>query len=157
MNAIALGIIAVQPAHPDSQPPASFAIEVSAPQKVSVGAPLKVQVKLTNTSKKSILVSQDMTKKAEFFYTIYVHDAGGNEPVKTDRHRGFRREELSTGFTFNNFPVELEPGKSVQDETNITALYEIDRAGKYTIQVERLDNDSKTTVKSNTIIITVVP
>lgn len=159
---VAICTIAAQPANSDRpQQPAPFTIEISAQQNTHVGAPLQLHVKITNASKKNIILSQDMTKKAEFFNTIYVRDAGGIELVKTDRHRAFRMEPLSTaqptGFTFNDFAVQLQPGEAIQDETDIRTLYEIDQPGKYTIQVQRVDNETKTTVKSNTITVTIVP
>jgi hypothetical protein len=73
----ALGTTAAQAAHRDDpQQLAPFTIEISAQQNTYVGTPLQLLVKLTKTSKKSIVVWQDMTKKAEFFYTIMLVTLG---------------------------------------------------------------------------------
>ncbi|HKN72536.1 MAG TPA: hypothetical protein VJX30_15995 [Terriglobales bacterium] len=142
--AAALGTVAAQAAHPDQQPPAPFAIEISAPGKTLLGAPLPLQIKLTNISNKNIIVGQDMAKEPAFFYSINVYDAQGGEPASTNRH-----------CHGNLLEVELAPGKSIQDNTDFNDWFEFKRPGKYTIQAVR--NNGKTPVWSNRITVDFIP
>jgi hypothetical protein len=53
--------------------------------------------------------------------------------------------------------LHLEPGQSVKQEYPVWDDYDLSKPGKYTIQVSRLDRETNTRVKSNTITITVTP
>jgi hypothetical protein len=141
---------------PDLQKPGQFTIKISAPQEAKLGDPLPLQVTLTNTGKEDFATYRDATRRAEYFYKITVHDALGREPALTELHRTFRGD--GTGIILSNdIPILLEPGKSLQDETDISTLYKIDQPGKYTIQVDRFNGTDKPRVKSNTITVSIVP
>lgn len=45
----------------------------------------------------------------------------------------------------------------LREELVISQLYDLTKPGKYTIQLERYDAESKTTIKSNTISVMIVP
>jgi hypothetical protein len=49
----------------------------------------------------------------------------------------------------------LMPGKTFIDHVNVSTMYDLSQPGKYTIQFRRYDEESKTTVKSNKITVTV--
>jgi hypothetical protein len=53
--------------------------------------------------------------------------------------------------------VPVKTGKSFTYPLNVNELYDLSHPGKYTIQVQRMDPDSKVLVKSNTITVTVTP
>ena len=52
---------------------------------------------------------------------------------------------------------ELGPGKSITDHVSISKMYDLSKPGKYTIQFRRLDEVSKTLVKSNKLTVTITP
>jgi hypothetical protein len=65
------------------------------------------------------------------------------------------REKLEPGGSGGY--LRLNPGKVLSQSINVSKLYEIRRAGTYLIQVQRLDPETKTFVKSNEIKVTIAP
>jgi hypothetical protein len=51
--------------------------------------------------------------------------------------------------------IPLKPGKTFTDHANVSTMYDLSQPGKYTIQFRKYDDESKTTVKSNKITVTV--
>jgi len=109
---------------------------------VKVGAPVKVDITLTNTSKSVIVVAQDKSRKGDFTYAITVRDAEQKEAPRSDYHRALSGENTTTPMIVVSgvMPHSLEPGKSMVDTLEINDLYDLRVPGKYTIQVERFDS-----------------
>jgi len=53
--------------------------------------------------------------------------------------------------------LRLHPGKTLVHRVNVSKLYDLSRPGLYTIQFRRLDEESKTLVKSNSAKVRVKP
>ena len=58
--------------------------------------------------------------------------------------------------THGGGPRLVKADGTLTDTIDLNKLYDL-QPGKYTIQVERLDEDGKTVVKSNTITVNVTP
>src|SRR5690348_13128629 len=59
------------------------------------------------------------------------------------------------GGSPHGLAVLPEPGATFSEDLDLSNLYDLSRPGKYAIQVSRLDLESKTEVRSNTITVTV--
>jgi hypothetical protein len=141
------------------QPPSpTFSISLHAAQSTAiVGAPVKMDITLTNTSKSVIVVAQDKSRKGDFTYAISVRDAAQKEAPWTDYHRALNGESTTTPMIIvsGGGPHRLEPGESMVDTLEINDLYDLRMPGKYTVQVERTDSASKNLVKSNLVTLTI--
>jgi hypothetical protein len=51
--------------------------------------------------------------------------------------------------------MTLLPGKTITEEIIVNKLFDLSTPGTYTVQVRRMDNETKTLVISNTIKVTV--
>ena len=141
------------------QPPSpTFSITLHAAQAtVRVGAPVRMTITLTNTSKSVIVVAQDKSRKGDFTYAVAVRDAERKEAPWTDYHRALKGESTATPMVVVSgvMPQSLESGQSMVDRLEINDLYDLRIPGKYTIQVERADSASKSLVKSNLVTLTI--
>jgi hypothetical protein len=65
----------------------------------------------------------------------------------------------STPGTLNPYTKILPPGKSFEDNINISRLYDLSQPGKYRIQLERgyPRGGKRSGIKSNLIVVTVTP
>jgi hypothetical protein len=123
---------------------------------VKAGSDLFIKVRLTNTSQRDLVIGDgyDSRVGVDTFYNHYeIRDSSGNiVPMRTINH-----PEL--GRTTHGWPGRvLKPGDAMDvDEDRITGLYDLSRAGKYTIQDQRAVSEKKEDgrVKSNIITVTV--
>ena len=53
--------------------------------------------------------------------------------------------------------VSLKPGEDWRNTLRVSDLYDLSKPGQYTIQVRRWDYETRTWVKSNTVMVTVTP
>lgn len=129
---------------------ASFSLEIDAYQDiVKAGAPVNIRIQASNTAEHDIDFDNALTK-----YSWDVLDSQGSVPALTAA--GQRLQGL---FGKNgDHHIRLRPGETkgvagvfLQD------LYDLKRPEQYTIQVRRIDDETKTVVKSNVITITVKP
>lgn len=51
----------------------------------------------------------------------------------------------------------MKPGETMTDRVNVSKVYDLTQPGRYTIQFQRLDPETKTFVKSNEITVTLRP
>jgi hypothetical protein len=148
---------------PQSGPPASFSVSLSTTQPaVKAGSELKISVVLTNLSNQDLDLTWDGASRAEFDYTILVSDRDGHEPPDTQYLRAVRGKDSSNPDGKTQLVVlpssglrQVKPGGTLTDSIYLDKLYDL-KPGKYTVQVERID-DSHKTVKSNTLTVTVTP
>jgi hypothetical protein len=137
--------------------PATFSIRIVARQDVvKTGSSIGVVALLTDTTNHKInfiMVNDDMG--GDNGYIPKVLDDTGN-PLPLSKYgqliiKGPRLQGRSG-------QIRLQPGDStVPHEIILSELYDLTRPGKYTIQMERIDKDSKVHVKSNIITVTVTP
>lgn len=163
------------------QPSFSLAISTSS-DVVKAGSEVRVKISLVNRSDHDIGLNVERTCPCgEAHANIEVQDEKGVRAPLTRRGHIMRGEAVDsvaegpTGTQTGNaaqpapgrveddlvvgsdFFYTLQPGKALNDVILANKLYDLSKPGKYSIQVSRFDPESKTTVTSNTITVTVVP
>jgi hypothetical protein len=113
-----------------------------------------IKVSLTNTS------NQDLDDSGSHFsgidwdpnFRFEVRDERG----KLGPKRTYPHPELRTGYPVNR---SISSGQTFTQEQRVSALYDMRKPGKYTIQVSRRtsDNPKDGEIKSNIVTITVTP
>lgn len=154
-----------QPAQPAQAASSPFSLTLSAGQsRVQVGFPVIVKIVAKNiTNHKILLWWENAYDQGGFVYRADVRDDKNNLSPDTK----FGRRVKSRGVSPNMAPEDLmvgsggylpmKPGESRTDLVNVRKLCDLTHPGKYTIQVSRFDDESKTWVKSNFIGLTVIP
>jgi hypothetical protein len=131
---------------------------LEAPVKAGTEVHLTVTVKNTSDHDLTLGFLPGTPPYEAMTYEIEVRDAEGREAPPTALLRSLR-EHLGAGFQTNAGYV-LAPGKSSDEQLDITRLYVLTTPGKYTIRVARRQNPLRKTdegiVRSNTITITVI-
>jgi len=148
---------------------APFSITISAaPDVVRAGSDVRLNIMFTNTSEHEIRLITVVGGK-EFFNLVQVLSDRG-AAVPTTRHgrdlmgvsstpevlpqrRSYFPRDFSGGLSLIGSPIA--PGKTRDDDIVVSALYDLSRPGKYTVQVNRFDETTNAFVKSNKITITV--
>jgi len=133
----------------------AFAITIS-PESgvVKAGSKVTVRATLVNKSTNNLLFSDENI--AELDFKADVRDSQGNLAPLTEYGGSVMRNEAepvigSAGYSF------VHPGEAKKSDVVITKLYNLSQPGKYTIQVQRIDDAHNIVVKSNTITVTVTP
>jgi hypothetical protein len=136
-------------------PQPRFLITISTPQAVvRSGGEVKVKIALKNISDHEISVSRSIGEDQGELH---------NDILVTDEHAKLLTKKKATTSDPNfvivdsTIFVRLRPGDVFKDGIIVSNSHDVTKPGKYTIQVERLDDESKILVKSNTIIVTVTP
>jgi hypothetical protein len=131
-------------------PTTSFTLEIDALQDVvKSGSRIRVDIFATNVTDHDLDLDNDLN-----LYSIEVRDQSQTEPPLTEAGKKLQREH---GQGSRNH-VHLKPGKVVGlGIVWISDLYDFRKPGEYSIQIARMDEETKTLVKSNTMIITVKP
>lgn len=129
-----------------------------------VGVPVRVTVVMTNQSDRDFSIWRDNDKDVQ--YGVDVKDAGGKSPKDTKfgfYHNGHvDLSKLDIGqidaryLKGSGACVNFRPGATFRDTINVSKLYDLNRPGKYSVQVQTGDPSSGNSVKSNTIMVTVV-
>ena len=140
-----------------------FAIAVDGPTPpVHLDSPINIiDITVTNVSGKEIWWQWDRYKDATYKAFTFLLTKGGHEVETTFFHRKVNNrqraddpQEVASGSLF---PVTYPPGKMFTITIDLKRLYEIKEPGVYTLYVSRLDENSKTTVHSNTLSLKIVP
>ncbi len=145
-----------------------FSLTVSSEAStVKTGEPVWVVVVLGNQSDHEIPVYKAWSDDADqggWVYKVEVQDDKGTTVPETTfyRHRQghLTAEEDAKGGVMvmrSGSLIFLKPGKTITDKVNVSKLSDLSRPGKYRIQFQRFDPESKTFVKSNAIAVAVVP
>jgi hypothetical protein len=142
-----------------SQADFTLAISVKRPE-YNAGAEVWVEIVKRNTSDHPVRVVR-VTKQiadADRFYRTYVRDEKGNLAPETKHGRWIRTGRDDPGettvYVWSGMPGTILPGASFRDEILLNRLYDISQPGKYTVQIEGLDESGRT-AKSNTITIAI--
>lgn len=135
-----------------AKPP--FSITISTPHDVvKAGEPVSVDITLSNISSRKIFFhsyhSPDPDKILAT-YGIEVRDSRGDRVLRSQR----RAKEFPPWIE-HSIVYSLEPGKTTNDRLEIGEVQDISKPGKYTIQLQRSEYETKIAVKSNTITVTV--
>lgn len=148
--------VTVDVAHPSQEPSSPekaetpFTLSIASPQDtIKAGSEVSLLPEVLNTSD-HVIVFDPIPSKLD----IWVRDSQGNLAPLTRKGQEFRKHSDETG----GGALQMRPGDTAYlGEVMVDKLYDLTRPGKYTIQVSRVDDATKTWVKSNTITITVTP
>jgi hypothetical protein len=122
---------------------------------VKAGSDVFINVRLTNTSKRSLRLGDDTDSRTgvDFCNRYEIRDSSGGVAVK----RTIQHPEI--GSTGHGWPARIiEPTENLTVASDrISGLYDLTKPGKYTIQVARnpCGNPKEGEVKSNLITLTV--
>ena len=142
-----------------------FSLHIEAkPPSVKLGAAITIEVTLTNTSSSDLLYNP-----GDFGEDVNVWDERRSAVKATAQGEVFKgtgnnHKELPNGmYSFqtrgngNGKLLILKPKESAVRRLTIDDLFDLRSPGKYTVEVTRKDIDSKVSVKSNTIVLTLLP
>jgi hypothetical protein len=133
-------------------PRPSFSLTVSLPHSVvKSGSDMEVDVTMTNISHKDIEVSK-VVGTAEANYEIEVTDSEGKPAAPTRYERMLRGEPPATDH-HSVIISSLKPGQTMQEFFYANQLFDMDKPGKYTIQVSTTVYVGKTAVKDATKVL----
>jgi hypothetical protein len=142
-----------------------FSLHIEAkPPSVKLGSAITIEVTLTNTSNSDLLYNP-----GDFGEDVNVRDERGSALKATPEGEVFKgtgdnHKVLPNGmYSFqtrgngNGKLLIIKPKESAVRSLTIDGLFDFRSPGKYTVEVTRKDLDSKVTVKSNIIAVTLVP
>jgi hypothetical protein len=139
----------------------SFALSITTAQPtVKAGSTILVDVTMENKSDHDL----EFTFDTMFPWDMEVWDEKGVAAPETPHARHLRGHKTATDqagpsytFTSKILHSRLNRKESFTNRVNICDMYELGRAGKYTIQFRRYDEESKSAVTSNKITVIVTP
>jgi len=139
-----------------------FAIKVAAPSDpIQLKAPIMVTVTVTNISGQDFYWDSDKGPNRSYKEYGYLLTKDGREIETTFFHRkltGKQRaddpQEVESG---SSILIQHPPGVMFVFKIDLKRLYEIKEPGVYTLDVSRFDDYSKTTVRSNSLTLKIVP
>jgi hypothetical protein len=143
-----------------------FVLIISAPQQtVKLGLPILMKVKMENVSDHEIgYGTVDFPKSGESWrdFDILITDENGKPVPKTERGERLRPTKGRTrkgppSDIVSAFRMTIQPGAVRETPVDLAKDYELSKPGVYKVQAERADWKSGTTVKSNTIRLTLTP
>lgn len=136
-----------------NNPPFKIAITSETPTVVAE-SDVWIKVSLTNTSNHDLDDSGGYLTRIDLDpnFRFEVRDERGKLIPK----RTYPHPELRTGYPVNR---SISPGQTFTQEQRVSALYDMRKPGKYTIQVSRRasDNPKDGEIKSNIVTVTVTP
>jgi len=151
-NIISVKITPATAAAPENltAPEASFSLEIDTEQDVvRSGSTIHIGIYAKNLTDHDLDLDNDLN-----LFSIDVQDQSQIEPPLTEAGNELQREH---GQGSRN-RVHLKPGEVVGLGTlSLGQFYDFKQPGEYTLQIARMDEKSKTLVKSNTMTITVKP
>jgi len=150
---IVCGIAAASSAGFGQPGEAPFTLTISTDKPTVVaGSQVIIKITQTNTSDQAIGCASADSNGFQIAFRHEVLDEDGKSVKIPGEHHEFR------DFSWRG-PCNLAPGESTSRDSQITALYDLTKPGKYTVQVSsQASSDEKDgEVKSNTITITVLP
>jgi len=131
-----------------------FTLKLSAVKsQVSIGDQIEIRIVMTNTSDHPIDCTRTSSNGLDRNYRYDVSYEGQPAPKIIRKHP-------EIGEEFSTWPCIIKPGESASSAGGlISVLYDFNRPGEYTIQVERpaVFAPNNPYIKSNTITIAVLP
>jgi hypothetical protein len=143
-----------------------FSITVTAVDStVKSGSPVWVTVRMENYSNRGLPVyRENAADQGGFVYKADIRTQTGTLAPETKFGRRIQDHDTAEERAREPYVTvtsggeqNLGPGKSIIDRMNISKLYDLTRPGKYTLELQRFDTESKTFVRSNKITVTVIP
>ncbi len=155
------------PAHRSGSVSPPFTLTASAVNDlVKVGSAVVLNVTVTNTSNHEISIWKANSKdQGGYVYKVNVKIEKDSSPRETTFGRRIRLHHGNlANITPDDYmvgasgaPLPLRPGKTRKDEVNVSRLYDLSQPGNYIVQVQLFDETTKIFVKSNNIMIKVIP
>src|SRR5260370_3755544 len=107
-----------------------------------------VKITLTNTSDQGVSIKLSRGQP-ELMYAISLHDEAGKALPMTPYYRrirlGNKEPALDATPMFYSILIRtLKPGEKSEEEFDLERLFEINRPGRYTVQLEKTDAITKT-------------
>ncbi|WP_433984600.1 prolyl oligopeptidase family serine peptidase [Tunturiibacter empetritectus] len=132
-----------------------FTVAIGAPQdEVKLGSDAKVTIALRNVSDHQVAFAhRPGANNPEFSYRIEVKDAKGHAVALT----AYGREALQHQQEETRMVEYVQPGKAAVQTAHLEKLVNMNRPGRYTVQVFRKDAKSGTVVRSNELTMNIVP
>jgi len=133
----------------------SFQIAISAPSdEVQVGADARIVITLRNMSDRQMLFAhRPGMNNPEFSYRIEVRNSAGHEVEETAYGREARQRQQTEGRTVDY----VQPGMSTVQTAHLEQLVNLNRPGRYTVRVSRIDPATRAVARSNEVTLNVVP
>lgn len=130
-----------------------FSIAVSAPTNpLRLSEPVNVTITVTNVTDHNIYWLSGVSKQIPYGDYSYSLERDGHEVGTTSFYR-----EISVHGPPSYVLLPHPPGTIFKIEMNLKCLYQITEPGNYNFQVSRYDQATKTTVRSNTVSLTINP
>lgn len=131
-------------------PTTTFSLDIDAnPDVIKLGSRFGIVVHATNTAQHDIDLDNSTTSDS-----IEILDSNGVAPPLTDAGRLLKKLSGKKG----DHSIHLKPGEEKgMGAILLSDLYNMTQPGRYTVQIFRTDEETKTLVKSNVITITVNP
>jgi hypothetical protein len=146
---------------------APFSLTISAEKSiVEAGTDVSLFVVKKNTSERTISIYRAVSPDSDqggWVYKVTVRTEDGAQVPETrfgkavqppETHGGSASSSTSAMVGSGGY-IPLAPGQTVTDHINVSKLYELSRAGRYTLQVKEFDPGSGTFVESNLVTVTV--
>ncbi len=138
-----------------------FSLVVAPPAgPIRLGVAINVSVTVTNVSGKEIYWATESPDTPYRAFDILLKK-DGQKVETTVFHRkitGTQRPDDPADVELGNATVSpIPPGKSFTLSIDLTRLYQITERGAFTLDVGRYDEDTKTAVHSNTLILNIEP
>jgi hypothetical protein len=132
-----------------------FTITLSAPDnEVQLGMDARVTITLKNVSDHQILFPhRPGTNNPEFSYRIEVRNAAGHVVEATEYGSEAQQRQQMESRTVEY----VQPGGTAVQTAHIAKLVVLTRPGRYTVQVSRRVGEKGAVVKSNELMLNVVP
>jgi hypothetical protein len=128
---------------------------------IRIGSPIVVTVTVTNVSGKDIYLGSDRGKNAAYKDFGYLLTKDGQQVETTVFHRRItgqnRADDPPQMESSSSIVLSHPPGKIFVMKVDLNRLYKISEPGVYTLVASQFDDYSKTTVRSDPLILTVVP
>ena len=133
---------------------------------VQLGKPVIIKVVTTSVSDHDVTYwRENSSDQGGYVYKIIVHNDAGVAPADTELGKRFKELD-NPGHNSSDVPPEapvnrsggwfkLKPGESTTDYVDVSRLVYFNKAGTYTIRLQRFDEDRKLNVQSNAINVTV--
>ena len=131
-----------------------YTVAIGGPQDaVRTGSDVRVTIALRNVSNHQIAFAHKPgTNNPEFSYRIEVKDAKGHLVEET----AYGREALQHQQEESRMVEYVQPGKAAVQTAHLAKLVNLNRPGRYTVQVSRKDAKSGVVVRSNELTLNVV-
>jgi hypothetical protein len=149
----------------DSQPapdvgPRVYTIRINAAEStVKAGSKVSIKVVLANVGTTPFRLGFQGGDFPDYIVDVR-RERDGLSPPLTPIGRKMVLGETLTPPTSSPYVRLLEPGKPIENEIALSSLYDLSQPGRYLVQIERgrmYGDRYRSGVKSNTIVITVVP